>query len=328
MAGADASEIVAAIKFDRAAPAIVQAAQSLAAASGRRLRLVHVHSTEMPAYRFSHAEMSGSHVGPAPGMATYVPALGDHAAFPEESPDSVLPSWSSPLELAREQLMHLAATVTTVTQAPQCDVLVGEFPDTLLEHAAGLDAALVVTGAATKDPGFLRTKLRHTYKLMARTALPVLVLPDALSRFQVGGAPMRILVADDLTEASRAALKATETLIGIVGRSVDVLHVHVETMSGPDHLAASRHATVLARLKARAEPLASEVEAAGGSYRTELWHGRVGEELSRAAQVSGADVTVFGQHHFLKKEKLALGQMPFGAMLAIGSAVLVAPPAP
>lgn len=343
-------EIVAAIKFDAAAPYLIQAAAALAKRAKRKLRLVHIYSTDYPAYPESYMEAFGPRgFSSELQQETYLPIAGEGV---DDDPlvaekDTQAASWGSPVEHARSMLREYARLHVPTDVPTETTILIGTFPESLLENAASLGAALVVTGAATKDPGFLRAKLKHTFRLMAKTELPVLVIKDALEPFQIPDRPVRMLLTDDLTDASLPVLSSAATLLSIFGLRADILHLHVEPQPtagfalSPDYalevwpgvsirerLVNDQHERLLARLKQRAHDLAEKVIEAGGRYRTQLWHGRVEEEICRAAAVHQADLTVFGQHRFLHRDPLTLGQMPFGAMLNVGSAILVAPPNP
>jgi nucleotide-binding universal stress UspA family protein len=185
--------------------------------------------------------------------------------------------------------------------------------------------------------------MRRTARLMARTEVPVLVVPDTRKNTHPPNGMIRFLIADDLAPSSLPAIKVVTDLVAL-GIRGDVLHLHVAPtpsaghtadvdrsweiwpgISIEDRLYNDHHEHLLDRLHARAEPLRSKLMARRGRYAAELWQGNVREEISRAAAIHQPDLTVFGRHHFLKRQPFSLGQMPFQSMLGLDSAVLVAP---
>lgn len=359
----DAGAVVAAIKFDRAAPDLIRTAVALAERAGRPLRLVHVYSTDYPVYSSAYG-LDAALYGFSSDVRreTYVPITGDSHDY-DESGAPPRP-YTSPVDLARIMLREYAR-IYAADQGPGSgphaetltDVVVGSFPETLVEYADDIRATLVVVGAAVRDPGFLRGRLKSTFRLMATAGAPVLVIKDSVADAlaatfddvlgHTGHAlrPLRLLIADDLTDASLPGLTAAERLLATLEVTADVLHLHVEAQPtvgfalSPDYElefwpglvirerpVTEQHERLLARLRGRAHDLAQKVIAAGGRYQTQLWHGRVDDEICRAVAVHQADLTIFGQHRFFHRDPLTLGQMPFGSMLNVQSAVLVAPP--
>lgn len=321
-----AGEILVAVKFDEATEALVDLAQTLAERSCQRLRLVHVLSRELPLH--------------VPDREFGMPLDLD-----AESLIEIDENLTGRLESAHLRLSELAGRRLKDGVRFGTEVLIGEFPDALTEFAAVRAATLVVTGATRRQPGLLRSRLRRTCRLMARTDVPVLVVPEPRRGQHPSDGMTRILIADDLSPSGLPAVQVIADLVGL-GIRADVLHLHVTPPPVPgaggdrdrsweiwpgisveDRLYNDHHEHLLDRLHARADLLQRRLAARRGFYVAELWQGNVREEISRATAIHQPDLTVFGRHHFLKRQPFALGQMPFASMLGVGSAVLVAPPA-
>ena len=332
-------DIVVAVKLDNRAPPLLAAAGALAAAARRPLRIVHVFTREDPAERF---ELETDHLASI-FAGSWAEDVGERAAARfAHGFDATMESELERLhDLARE---HVPEGVTT-----HATLLVGSYPETLCDYAATEPVQLVIAGAPRR--GGLATRVgggkhRHALRLMGRASVPVLVLPADRALPALAARPLKLLLADDLTPASLPALRAACELASLLAGPLDVLHVHVEPLptagfalsadyelevwpgiSLKERLVNDHHDRLKRRLRERAERVRAVVEGRGGIYATQLWHGNVPQELRSAAEVHGAQVCVFGRHHFLHRQPLALGQMPFGAMLETGGAVLIAPEA-
>ncbi len=321
----EAGEILVAVKFDAATEALVDLAQRLADTSGQRLRLVHVLSRELPLH-LPDREI---------GMSLEL--------MPESHMDGT-ENLTGRLESAHRRLADLASRKLKGLVRFGTEVLIGEFPDALTEYSVARAATLVITGATRTQPGLLKSRLRRTCRLMAKTDVPVLVVPESRKASHASDGLTRFLIADDLSPSALPAIKVVEGLVNL-GIRGDVLHLHVAPTPTPgqagshdrsweiwpgisveDRLYNDHHEYLLDRLHSRADGLRQKLKARRGRYAAELWQGNVREEISRATSIHQPDLTVFGRHHFLKRQPFALGQMSFASMLGLDSAVLVAPP--
>jgi hypothetical protein len=332
-------EIITSINFDDLAAGLVRVSAALAAATHRSLRLVHVFSPEYLGiadfYPDARERWEGRSERWDEGWtASYLGPPGRYAVGRQVDPS---------MDQAEEYLSTLAAAEAASGVITHTTVLSGEFPDALAAFAATSHASLLVVGAPMHRPGILKARLRPTLHLMAKSKVPVLAVADPAAKLLLQERALRLLVADDLTQASVPAIVAASELLETVETPVDVLHLHVEPVPPPgfnaafdpelsvwpgisikerlmdDHLEQLQN-----RLAMRGTPLATRAAATGGSYAAELWQGNVARELKRAVQVHHADLVVFGRHHFIHRQPLGLGQMPFPTMLGLGSSIMVA----
>jgi nucleotide-binding universal stress UspA family protein len=332
-------EIITAINFDDLAAGLVRVSAALAAASHRTLRLAHVFSPEYIGIADFYPDARERWEGRAERWdegwaAPYLGPPGRYTVGRRVDPS---------MDQAESYLSALAAAEAGSGVITHTTVLTGEFPDALADFAATSNASLLVVGAPVHRPGILKARLRPTLRLMATSPIPVLAVADPAAKLTLQDKALRVLVADDLTPTSLPAIDAAAELLETVQAPVDVLHLHVEPLPPPgfnaafdpelavwpgisikerlldDHLEQLQN-----RLVMRGTPLATRAVATGGKYSAELWQGQVARELKRAVQMHGADLVVFGRHHFLHRQPLALGQMPFPSMLGLGSAVMVA----
>jgi hypothetical protein len=138
--------------------------------------------------------------------------------------------------------------------------------------------------------------------------------------------------------------EAATSLVVDLGIAIDLTHLHVAPIPSVgfalspafqlamwpsvevrDRSVTDYHEHLKVRMHQRAAKLAAAIVDRGGVYQAELWHGNVAEEIARATETLAVDLSIFGQHRTLHKQPLALGQMPFDAMLRVGGAILVAP---
>lgn len=197
------------------------------------------------------------------------------------------------------------------------EVLIGPYPESLVEHVAATAATLLVIGAHRGAAGFMSVNLRPLQRLITRAAIPMVVIPDGPSRRSPQTA-LRLLLTDDLTTGSTMALATTRDLLGHLDVPAIITHLHV-AKSGDHSL------DLLAQIRTRGRELAAIAEAHGGTYKAELWHGNTASAINRAAVLHATDLAIFGQHRSLHPERAALGNMSYRAMLGVPSAFLVAP---
>ncbi len=320
----ETGEILVAVKFDAATEALVDLAQRLADTSKQSLRLVHVLSRDLPLHL------------PTREKGTSQSFMSDSLVDTE--------NLTGRLESAHRRLSDLASRKLKGLVRFGTEVLIGEFPDALTEYSVARSATLVITGATRSQPGLLKSRLRRTCRLMAKTDVPVLVVPESSKTSHPPDGLTRFLIADDLSPSALPAIKVVADLVNL-GIRGDVLHLHVAPTPTPgqsgshdrsweiwpgisvaDRLYNDHHDQLLDLLHSRAEGLRLKLTARRGRYVAELWQGNVREEISRATAIHQPDLTVFGRHHFLKRQPFSLGQMSFASMLGLDSAVLVAPP--
>ncbi len=344
-------EIIVAVKADQAAKDLLACGAGLARACGRSLRLVQIDLPDYPMhslYGYGVHDFGGFSDGSLSDLCA--DGAGDTAWRSDADDDHHLPlRQRTRHELATTGLRQLAERLTASGIPTQSTVIVGDFPDMLLQHAVARNAALIITGAATRHPGLFSNKLRHIYRLMARTEVPVLVVPDAGKPLVIGtagsSARLRVLLADDLTTGSVPAIATLTALVGRLHLAVDIVHLHVEPDRNTNdfvllasaeqeiwpgiklgtRLVSDHEALLRGALDERAYELEAAAVRRGGTYTSTLWHGPVAASIQRAVHELEPTFCVFGQHHVLRPRTMAWGQMPFGTMLHVDSPVLVAP---
>jgi nucleotide-binding universal stress UspA family protein len=246
----------------------------------------------------------------------------------------------------RARLEEKAKTYSLTGVSITVDALLADYPTGLWEHAAEVDAALIVVGAHGGSSGFLNTNLRPVFQLLAHAAMPVLVLPDLTPRPRRRERPLRVLLADEMSAGTTPVIAAATRLVEALELPIELMHLHVAAVPAvgfalsPDYqldvwpglsvserLVSDHHEHLKQTMRTRAVALERALRTAGGQYRAELWHGHVADEIARAVQTLEPDITVFGRHQLIHRKPLALGQMPFDAMLKLNGAILVAPQA-
>src|SRR5690606_20885629 len=120
----------------------------------------------------------------------------------------------------------------------------------------------------------------------------------------------RIVVADDFTDVSKAALDLGLSMAHAVPRS-SLTHLHVEYYGGAnrghkvrattdgaltrerlEHTLRQAEERMIGRCSGRTEG----IEDAGGTYRMEVVTGTVPDEIERTTAAERAHIAIFGQH--------------------------------
>ncbi len=220
-------------------------------------------------------------------------------------------------------------------------VIDGRYPSALLELASAHQSILMVVGQRAGSP----EAFNHMVELMAGASMPVLVIPETTERFAYDPSGLlNILIADDLTDSSAAAIECLTDFIHALCLPVNALHVHVEPVEvmsfalSPDYELKVwpqlgvrdrgldiRYEKIKKTLRSRSSSLLETIDECGGSYHAELWHGDVLQELNRAALDHRASIVVFGKHHTIHKHPFAFGQMDYQKMLGLNRPIMMAP---
>lgn len=131
-------------------------------------------------------------------------------AVEDRGPQSLAPSWrqgSDPVETARRRLLTEYPGLADVQSA--IEVTVGAPRDVVLAAAGREDTDLIIAGVGRENV-YGRDGLGQLVPELAKRAeAPVLVVKK-----RVIGAPRRVVVASDLTDASHAALELALALFG------------------------------------------------------------------------------------------------------------------
>lgn len=305
--------ILAAVGFDDQTPAVVETALSLARKTGAAVRLLNV--VEQPAYDMIGMEVPGFYVLPA---------------VIQEATDA----------LRKERQDKMAKLVKDLRASLDLEGLVveGDCIRATVAEATRLRANVIVTGSHAEAYRFLPRSFSTALSLMAEAPVPVLVVSGKPVDFEKDG--MRLLVADDLRESTREAVRrAYELAAALPGARVRQTHVHGDfreilrdtwrehASKVPENLWVAEHEARRAAMNQQGAPFRKKAEAAGAAIELDIRSGDVGPELEAAIDDFQPTVLVFGRHETLRARPFLVGRMTFKAMLRPQLAVLVVPPA-
>lgn len=311
--------VVVAVGLDDHAAGLVAAGAAIAARTGKPLHVVHVVEPW-------HTRLAGRPLEPASPLWSAARAVEHNATA-----------------IASERLSQMAARHATELKV-RTHVVVGKPATEIARMALDLNAALLVVGARLGDTAPRIAGLSTALTLMETSPVPVLVA-DARHAPVFPEHPLKILVADDLADDTEDAI-AFAAAFAAAWRGAWVHHVHVNPLDRETLTDALQTATAAARtnagstvadvydayletqgrcLLARADDQRPYVEAAGGTYTTELATGSVRPQISEVFAVMHPDILVFGRHRAVHREPFFFGRMPVRAMLAHGKPVLVVP---
>lgn len=243
-------------------------------------------------------------------------------------------------------LARLADSLELKTKV-EISVICGAPATSILKDAELSGASLIVSGAAKGGHNFVLKGLSTAIALMSDAPVPVLMISDAC-RVDFSRADLRILLADDLTEACERAALAALDLATAMGQT-DVHHVYANAFSmasfaknvqklremhrqdadsdiGPTDLWEKARGSLLERLRLRAPGREQFLNAAGGHYFPEIRDGSVESVLEKAIEASAPDILAFGRHQSFHSRPFAIGRVPFQFMLSQDRPILVVPP--
>ncbi len=313
--------ITVAINFDEQSQPLIKIAEGLCQRAKMRMRLVHVIEPWVGRYW-------------ATSVAGGVPMM-----------DVIDTVESEQHKIAQLKLNELAKLVNNDIDVTT-NVIIGTVADSIIADATSIASCLIISGAAVEYRKFMPRGFSTALSLMANAHCPVLVVPKN-SKLDTTATTLKLLVADDLSDNAEPAL-ATAIDLGKALQNVEILHVHVNTVS-PEYIhdtfttvmATTRTAmssdldlavlenmmlsTIASKLNDRLPIQRSEFQKQGGKYATQIATGKPSEEIAKIAKTYNADMILFGRHTTLHKRPFQLGQVPFHTMLAQECAVLIAP---
>jgi nucleotide-binding universal stress UspA family protein len=198
------------------------------------------------------------------------------------------------------------------------EVLVGRAGVILADAARRVNAELVVLGG--KPHGAVARGLGgSTAQYLVRTLDVPLLVTGPTDR------PMsRVLVAVDLSYASRPTLQAARRLADRLGARLRVLHV-VEPTRSPVGAARSADPEAPARTAAKILRRLVEAEPGVGGAEPVVRQGPAAEEIVAEAASWGADVIVMGSHGKGWVDRLLVGSATERLLAALPTALLVVP---
>jgi nucleotide-binding universal stress UspA family protein len=180
------------------------------------------------------------------------------------------------------------------------------------EEAQGLGANALVIGVPQRS--VRRSHLVTPESVLRHATVPVFCIPQAPTLLQREIAPVRsVLVASDLSDASRAAILPAYGLLRAAGGHVELLAVHVAGSEGllDDARAPPLDAGARKVLESKLGALIpSEVASYGIKTSVSVVEGRsAAEAILAAAERLGVDIVAIGSHGRSGFGRLALGSV-------------------
>ncbi len=225
-----------------------------------------------------------------------------------------------------------------------------DYPENALESVAEkVGASLIVAGMRSRnDDASIYEGMSTALSLMGSSKFPVMILPLG-TEIDFSSHQHRVLVADNLKEEGLLALSAALAFC----RSLNIknlAHLHVRKTSYRD-INSTVEKIKLAMIEGRV-PVNPEFErevylkqikdevknllklrfensdpefAKGIHWTPRVRFGHPARELHEATRDAGADILIFGKHHFLRPKGLVFGKIPYAAMIEENVASIVVP---
>jgi len=243
------------------------------------------------------------------------------------------------MRIADRRLKAIASTLPPQAQVESA-VLGGDIATALAADAEAEEVEMVLIGARKGPMSATSLGFSTAISLIMEAPCPIMVLNES-ARLDFAKRPLRLVVADDLSESSLPAVRFSLSLAERLHEAV-VYHVHVETFGEltrttkdlvnsvgekPVTLESLEHRYRETEqvMRERAGGMAQALETHGKAYHLEIVSGQVVDELEKTACSARADLAIFGQHEVFHKKPLHVGQVPFKAMLSQSRAVVVVP---
>jgi len=315
--------VTLAVKFDRAAPALLETATRLCRRLGKKLCLLHVLEpwVELP-------------------LAGVFGQGGDPLGRVSQAMEA------STRDLALGRLAELAQTVSPEISV-RTVVVAGKPIERIGSEAENVGTCLLIVGASYNGARLLPQGLSLALSLMAGAPVPVLAL-DAMRTPRPEMNKLILMLADDLGAQTETAVEFAYALATALGNTT-LYHVHVNSLSyasletGLAAAAASGHTRddevpgvadelyqALTRrlgeaLEERGADQRDYLEAAGGTCITEVLTGDVAQQLGDLIQTTNPALLIFGRHRALQMRPFFIGRLPYRTMLAFKCPVVVVP---
>ncbi len=312
--------ITVAVAFDSHTMALTEFASNLCLAAGKKLCLLHVVE---PWAEHPHSKVFGE----VDNLWNVTQAVETNAR-----------------ELALSRLGEVALAVPPEIAVKKV-VVGGKSVDMICKEVESIGTCLLLVGGRHGNMKLL-PGLSTALSLMVASPVPLLVI-DTAKDFKYETKGMRFLLSDDLSEQSETAVEFTFDLAAAL-RNSEIHHVHVNGLSFDSleaglHTAAATSHTPLnssasiddvynallhsidKKMNARTLDQKDYLEAAGGTYVSQVTTGNVTEEIQKVAERVKPDITVFGRHHTLHTKPFFIGRVPFRSMLAQSGPILIVP---
>jgi nucleotide-binding universal stress UspA family protein len=248
-------------------------------------------------------------------------------------------------ELAARRLDELATEVWPGIQITK-RVAKGKSVPTLCQEAMNLGSMLLLVGADIENLRFLPKGLSTALSLMVSSPVPVLVVDTRIFKDK-SPSTHRIMVADDLSQESEAALEFAFDLASSGGKTA-LHHVHVNGLtfealqSGLVTAAATSHSPLDKQttadlvfqslvsglegaLNKRCQSQREYLEAGGGSYEASVLTGSVAKQIADHIGQIKPDILIFGRHHAYHRRPFFIGRVPYRTMLSSHIPIVVVP---
>ncbi len=321
--------VLVAVAFDDQTAAVAATAVSLARQC--RVPLHFLHVAEPPLYESMALE--------TPGYFALPPLI-------RAEEDRTLTERRRSMDALLARLDPAAAATGAVVQGDSVRMIISE--------AVAKRASLIITASHPEAYRLMPSGFSTALSLMHEAPLPVLVLTQAAS-LDFSKEAWHILVADDLREATREAVRKAYELASKLPHSVvRQVHVHGDvremlrdawhdvrahtpfrqqqelsdlSSTTPQSPWSREYDARRQQLQQHGEPWRSDAAAHGVTAELDVRTGDVAQEIHQVSEDFAPDLMVFGRHKTLHIRPFLVGRMPLKAMLKEQRAVLVVPPA-
>ncbi|MEZ4743153.1 MAG: universal stress protein [Bdellovibrionota bacterium] len=250
-------------------------------------------------------------------------------------------------ESSEAQLLELSTRIPDDVNW-RVSAMVGDPVSMILAESKKYSGKMIVSGSGKGKHWLIPKSMSTVLSLMAEAHVPVLVINEqAELELPEGGQGFKILIMDDLSDASKHAIEGVFASLAEFAGS-QVCHTHVSGLT-KDALgaaivsasAAVRSGVVsdlekddvfkaieekgLERLRDRVGPGFRDIfNEKNGRYLPKMLYGNVSEALKAVIEEFDPHVICFGKHSsFHKGRPFAIGQVAYGTMLGQSKPILV-----
>jgi nucleotide-binding universal stress UspA family protein len=219
-------------------------------------------------------------------------------------------------------LPSLPAAPGTVIQT---QVLSGSLPGSLVDHAAETQAGLIVVATHGRT-GLTRWLLGSvSERLLRASPCPVLIARGGSAERQPS--PRRLLVAVDLSEHSRQALRVAGVVAERFGAALEVLYVWAAPFYAADeHFDAELFERIRQSARAELDEFVGSAQLPAAVVpQISIASGAASEKIGERIQASGTDLLVLGSHGHGGFKRLVLGSVAEATVRYATCAALVVP---
>ena len=233
---------------------------------------------------------------------------------------------------------------------PETRVSFGSPEEVLMGDALATNCSLIVVGTSRRSTNIAPFGFSTSLSLMAHANCPVMAVPEDVQALDTSR-NWRILYADDLADRSRGALNVALEMSYGFGK-VDFHHVHFcdssesKVAQAGDKILELMNASTIPfdenvlkydfleqtkiRIKEKMDTRLGSAKAMFGMsdclYHQHVFFGDdTRSQLAECVDRLNPDILVFGRHSTLHRKPLAVGKLPFSAMVCHRKPVVVAP---